>query len=375
MRVQDRLARAVLMAVFVILLPLAGNAQNIRPWTEGPLDWNDFGKSAAPYDYTELVPSWNKTEVRKKVGKRTFIFTDIHASLDSSMNIVGKEAATPELLKIHQRAFDICEFIAEGFRDSLLWQGKASKVKEVTFSQRYWKFRDGLYAGDDPLIHPSGEPFDITGIPFRKSDTGLGGTASFGIVVPFGSLASLSTPTPTLSLALTYWKNDCFISPEIIVGKGKSKDNFQNVTGVDCSKVSYLPFVRKEQDEDYAGHAISGKDVPYSSIRINLGKMFLEPGKDSRMGAFIAPGLTYSKFSTKAGSHVTGAGGISVTEGIVIDSMIHEWISFNSHESNRIGLNIKLYADQIWNNASKVLIPTFNLSVGLSFLSNDIKQL
>lgn len=117
--------------------PVVGQVDSTRLWREGPLQWSDFQGDGAFQEQNVLsVITWKEGVKKEKVGYIRYYYPDIHAEFHPFWSFVKEGFATDEELQRQQYRFDIEEYYARAFRDSLLHGVSSISETRTLYYQR-----------------------------------------------------------------------------------------------------------------------------------------------------------------------------------------------------------------------------------------------
>lgn len=92
-----------------------------RSWSEGPLRWEEFQGDGSFQEMNALsVISWQEQTQKERVGYIRYYYPVIHAVFHPIYSFVKEGCNTPAELQRQQNLFNLNEYFARAFRDSLV---------------------------------------------------------------------------------------------------------------------------------------------------------------------------------------------------------------------------------------------------------------
>lgn len=114
--------KTVIFSLFLITLTcirIPAAAQSLRPWSEGPLRWEEFQRGAAATGVNGVI-TWQDSIRVVKDGYKSYRYRDLHSFFNSSYSSAEPELMTETQLKRQQDFFDLSEYYARKLRDTCL---------------------------------------------------------------------------------------------------------------------------------------------------------------------------------------------------------------------------------------------------------------
>ena len=112
---------AVVAAIGLGAYPASGQAvDSTRSWSEGPLRWEEFRGDDSSYDNVRSVITWDEHSFKERRGYIRYSYPVVHSVFHPGISFVRDNYSTDEELRRQQYLFDLNEFYARAFRDSLL---------------------------------------------------------------------------------------------------------------------------------------------------------------------------------------------------------------------------------------------------------------
>ena len=341
--------------------------QNLRPWTAGPLTWDDFqapgyaDSSATSHAAFSLIRENKKIKTKGTIYK----YRDIRAAIDPSQSWVKPEGKNDGELQARQQEFDILQYYATLYRDDFMFYddtvmsplenyfyAEAKHNLPVTaymdqFKAAVEEFRK---TGDASAYPVSREPFDITRYPCRIASGASESHIAFFTVIPTGVLSQTFTPASGFSAGYGYREGKGYFNADVylgVVGLEFTGFDWRSGGGSFVTRGSYL-----------------GATAKYGRILYSSGRVALS--------LFAGAGYT----SWKKGALVSEpfVNGLTLTEGVCLDVHLRRTFDYlaKSPRARDMGLQFRLYADEMYYGAQNKVLPTFNISVGLNYDSRKL---
>lgn len=333
--------KKVILLVAALLIHAATYAQDIKTWDQGPLEWSDFTISNRVGDTTSFsVIDFSIVYKKIKSGRTTYNYKDVKAAFHVNSSWVCSDYITDSELQFNQSVFDLMEFNARKYRDSLLFhQGKLQKLNQYFITTAYndvAKYRTDKNRASFKLCD---DDFDITTVKWKNSMNGFGISAGLTVTVPFGALGELVHPIPCLTLSATRYLKKNMITAELYYGIGKARKDYYKTEGIQL------------------GTDLPGESVPVINVNLLAGR-YIHQGNNLKLFFVAGPGYMNAKFRDFTGN------GFTLTEGIGADIKFHDLIFFfnrPSHYENNI--RVQLSAGQILKLKDDCIVPIMQLSV------------
>lgn len=110
-----------LVVLSLFCLGINAIAQDLRPWSAGPLQWSEFRGDGSFQEQNALsVITWEETTGKTREGYIRYYYPVLQAVFNPTYSFIKEGSATPEELARQQYHFDLKEYFARAFRDSLM---------------------------------------------------------------------------------------------------------------------------------------------------------------------------------------------------------------------------------------------------------------
>ena len=321
-----------------------GQDRNIRRWSEGIKDWSGYqvvdpGHEGTSYTDFSLYKE-KKSTIKNGI---TYRYIDVIAGFRPAESWVRSDKMTEQELSAVRRDFDLLEYFAWQFRDTLLTTQDKDGSMLIEYNRRFRKAREEVLAGADMAAYSlPAKPFDITEIPWTFSSKSGGISLAVCTTIPFGSLARLLSPGPGLSVGFERkWEKNSFL--------------LEGTMGTHWFKQPYY---------DLKGAWNNKTTTPSLSLSLSYGRDIFS-GKD--MHLTVQGGPTFGGYLFTSGYSVTAfTGGPGLSEGICLDYIISRAMNFTGRYPDYADsmIRVRLYVNQFYNLRGGNILPTLNISVG-----------
>ncbi len=346
----------------IIILALLGTAslcmgqtKGLHKWSEGLQDLNGYQIVDPPRDGPSFT-SFTFSKERKTVRKDgiAYSYYDVTAAFRPELSWVRSDAMTDGTLAEIRQDFDLLEYFARRYRDTLLTTSDKNGAIQMEYLNRFEQARKQVRDGADLSSYSlSAEPFDITAIPGTKSRRGGGMTVGAYSSLPFGSLADM-------------------LSGSVGATLGVDRRWGRNILLVDFSAGAH-----RITRHYYGLWGIVKNDRVTPSVLASLNYGFeLVSTHAMRLGLHTGPAYGGYLFMTQE-ERTRFVGGPGITEGLYLDFIIARNISFIGErpESADTSLRFRVYGSHLWSIQQQGLIfPAINLSVSLHFNSHPLNK-
>ena len=337
---------------FIVLLffsvALACRAQDVRRWSEGLPDWSGFriaNESDSASSYAAFTLIKEKRTVRIKGVK--YHYLDVTSALLPYNSWVKADAMNAAELFAVQRDFDLMEYFARSFRDSLFFTTDKNGKMERGYVERFRAAQQQAHTtGDYSEYALPGDPFNISNVPYDVSNNHLGESIGLFSNMPFGSQGRLLFPSVGASLALEF---------------GRERNGFQVEAAIGVS-----PFRNR-----YVG--LRSQIVPYVGVFALYRRELFSEGS-WRFSVYCGPGYSVRVFNQE--TFRTKVGGVSLCEGVSADYYLGRSVIFSTAYPEQVDrfLQFKLSFNQIYNALQQKLVPSVNLTAVILFQGSGINR-
>lgn len=336
----------------LILLIGAGTlccqAQLLRRWTDGSVDWTGF-RIADPADTSSSYVAYTLAKKRERMRAQhaTYHYLDFTAGIIPYMSWVKQEAMDDTELKAIQRDFDVLEYFARQYRDDLLFSVGRNTIKEDNYIERFKAARDEAHAtGDYSKYVLSRGRFDVSAIEYEAEARFLGIAANLFADLPFGDQGRLLYPTAGLGFALELGRNRHGFGVQAQLGGAAFRHKYMFMTQSIVPYFGVTPFYR-------------GEIVANGGFHLSL---------------YGGPGISGRIFEIAGERRLIG--GPSLCEGLTADFYFGRTVSLsNGHPEQADHFwQLRLNFNQLYNVSQHKLFPAVNLAAGLYFQSRSIKR-
>lgn len=352
--------RIVLFLVFCLASVACCFGQNVRSWTAGPLTWDDFSPARLERADTSATSYASFSLIRKDKTVRTkgvtYMYRDVTAALVPVQSWVKPEGRNDQALRNHQQEFDILQYFATLYRDDFMFYndtllyryedyfGNESKHRLVE-TVYMAKFKDAVAefrrTGDASAYPVSREPFDITRFPFQVAPAALEAHIGFVSIFPTGDLARIYSPAHGFYTGFGYREGKDYFSADLSLSLAGAL-----ISGFDA---------RDGSEFTATAAACLGFSAKY-------GRVLFSPWGTSLS---VFAGVGYTSWVLTVPETVKGA---TLTEGVCLDVPLHSTVNFLARRPRvqNLALQFKVYADEMYQAAQKIFVPTINVSAGLN---------
>ena len=329
-----------------------GQTKGLHKWGEGLTDWSGY-QLADPSQEEPVFTAYTFNKERKTVRKDGIAYTyyDVTAAFRPALSWVRPEARTDAGLAGLRRDFDLLEYFARCYRDTLLTTGDKDGSIQMEYLNRFQQAREQARGGDIPGYSLSDAPFDITQRPWTTSRRGGGISLGAYGSVPLRSITNILGPSVGATL-------------------GIERQWGRSVLLVDFSAAAHR-IVRR-----YTGLWGLGKNekmAPGALASLNYGFEAVS-SRVVRLGLHAGPAFGGYLFSPLE-NPTCFIGGPGVTEGLYLDLILSRTASFvgSRPEMANTALRFRVYGSQLWSLQQDGLIfPSVNLSISLHFHSHPL---
>ena len=337
---------------FIVLLffsvALACRAQDVRRWSEGLPDWSGFriaNESDSASSYAAFTLIKEKRTVRIKGVK--YHYLDVTSALLPYNSWVKADAMNAAELFAVQRDFDLMEYFARSFRDSLFFTTDKNGKMERGYVERFRAAQQQAHTtGDYSEYALPGDPFNISNVPYDVSKKHLGESIGLFSNMPFGSQGRLLFPSVGASLALEF---------------GRERNGFQIEAGM-----GFSAFKRR-----YMG--MNRNAVPYMAVFATYRREMIREGewRFSLYGGAGYSALLHGHRDTR-----TTVGGPSLCEGVCADYYLGRSVFFSTGYPEQVDrfLRLRVSFNQMYNTLQQKLVPSVSLTAAILFQGSGIKR-
>lgn len=350
--IKNNIKKTILLCTVILAQAICCRAQTTRTWTEGIHDWTGFRvvpelEEPSHASFT-LIPK-KRTVTR---GGVNYHYTDIVATILPEQSQVRSDCVgEAELLRIRQE-FDLLEHFARAMRAEMLFSG--GDGLESQYISRFQQARKDFRAGKDMSAYTlSGEPFDITTVPFSPKDHGHALYFGPAMAVSLGGLAREVLNPVGMGFSLGY---------EFSFGK--------NFLLADVSAANSQP---KDKNGIWHTGWLTGTAVTCLMASVNYGRRLVSSGP-FRLSVCAGPAYEFRNLLLLKKAYHLGGPGIS--ESICLDWRLGHSISFSSTRpgiSDTL-LRLRIFSDQVWSIKEKKMTPSLNASLCLFIEERGISK-
>ena len=346
----------------IIILALLGTAslcmgqtKDLHKWSEGLPDWSDHQIVDLSHDEpssTAFTFSKERRTIRK--DGTTYSYYDVTAAFHPSLSWVRSDSVTDDVLAGIRKDFDLLEYFARCYRDTLLTTRDKDGSIQMEYLERFQQAREQARGGAYPSAYSlSSEPFDITGIPWTKSRRGGGVSIGAYSSIPFGSLAKMLGLSVGVTLGIDKRWNRSLLLVDFSGGLHRITRNYYGLWGINKND----------------------KHTPSALVSLNYGFDVVST-RAVRLGLHTGPAFGGYFFTTKEVPTLF-VGGPGITEGLYLDLILSHSVSFIGErpESADSSLRFRVYGSHLWSLQQESLIfPAINFSVSLHFNSHPLNR-
>ena len=349
-------------AGILLLASLCCRAQFYRSWADGPLTRYDFqmpfpenaGNVKDAYISLSLIRE-NKVVKSQDI---VYKYQDIMASIIPGQSWISPEARTEATLARLQKEFDVFQHFASRYRDDYLFyndlrqdqyenyfpETNKHKLPESWYLEQYRLAVQEIGKTGDASPYPvSREAFDITKVPCRIEEGSTRVLFYLISVFPGSALRREFEPAYGLSGGVAHREGKGMFGTELsIAAVGPHNFGYDENGGSFDTKGAFLRFMAY------------------------YGRYLFSEGK---MGVNVFAGAGYSAW--KPGLIIADPlfAGATLTQGVNLEFPLKKTMNFLAKKPQLqiLNLNVKLYVDELYNASEKIIMPTFNLAVGLDY--------
>lgn len=339
-------------------MTLLSHAQGQRPWTKGPVTWDDFMKvdSGDINEEIKILVDFQKRDTVVITDKQKYRFSIVDAVM-SDKSLVCRDRMNDHNLAYAQTYFDIAQSYARAYMDSLIFNtGNVDELKSRQINRLRAAEDEFRNSGGVSLPSPLYQSVDITKVNYFRSKK----VSSFGVYALAG-------------LPLTYL-ND-FLSGTI--GGGVE-------LGFQYGRLFAMCDLALGISQIYKGNTLgltSENEVPakYVSLMLRPGFELTKPESRFKLAAFTGIGVQLHRFtisnSTSTPGNYKSYGGVAISEGLKASFQIGRTTADflgGSFTENSKTLNVRVWSDQMIRNGA--MIPSAFLSIGYSVCFRSLKH-
>lgn len=319
----------------------------LHKWTEGLKDWSGY-QIVEPSREEPSFTSFTLYKEKKNFRRDGIIYSyiDVTAAFEPQKSWVRSNAMTEAELSAVRRDFDLLEFFALQYRDTLLTTQDKDGSLMIEYNRKFEEARERVRKGADLSAYPlPATPFDVTQLAWARSDRSGGMSMALCTRVPVGSLTRLISPAIGINFGFERrWGRNALLL-DGTVGIHFLTNRYSDITGA---------WNNQHQTPSFAVSAGYGREL-FST-------------EELRLSVHAGPAFGGYLFSTNGAMGVL-AGGPGLSEGLCLDYVVSRNISFSgrSPEYSDTSIRVRLYSDQIWILGQNYLLPTINLSAGIHF--------
>ena len=338
----------LLLLFLLCAIPFCCQAQSLRRWNEGPMNWTGF-RTAEPSDSVSSHVSYTLAKKKEHFKARgaTYYYLDYSAAFIPETSRVKEGAKNDAELQSLQKEFDILEYFARAYRDELLYANVKDIPKETDYIARFRAaLEEARLTGDYSKYALSREPFDVSAIEYDAPSKFTGVTPALFTDLPIGDQGRVVYPTVGFSGAFE-------------LGRDKHAFGLQAQIGVSAYRRHYLNLVKKT--------------VPYFGITAFYRRELMS-GDKANLSVWGGPGFS-GRHHELIDEYVL-IGGPSLSEGIIVDLFAGRAVSLSRGHPEQVDRywQFELTVNELYNLSQGKVFPAVNLSAGLYFQSRHITR-
>ena len=345
--------------------------QSLRSWTSGPLTWDDFrpagpevaGESAASYASFSLIRE-NKKVRTKGV---TYKYQDVSAAVVPQQSWVKPDGKNDAALRKHQQEFDILQYYATLYREDFMFYNDTltyryenyfgteakHRLPEMVYLDQFKTAVAAFRETGDASAYPvSREAFDITSYPSHIAPGASEAHFALLRIFPTGDLGKVFSPATGFSAGYGFREGKNYFNADLSIA-------FADVClkGYDASN----------------GVAIAAEGS-FLGFSAKYGRVLFSPGR-TELSLFA--GVGYNGWKEGHLISPSTVKGVTLTEGICLDIHLHRTFNYlaKTPQVRDSALELKLYADEMYVAARKLVVPTVNVAVGFNFGFRELSRI
>ena len=346
--------------IALLLLPLllfcGKAAAQTLPYRSGKiLTWDDFQVS----DSTEAVTSelglyWHMTNRQVPAGRYNVKFSQYTVEPRKDLSLVQASYMTPQELSNQQSILEMAESCANAISDSILFSSAKPDAVFQYFYQQFKAARDAfLETGEASFLYPAGKSWDPARVDWQRPAKGLLLEAGLAESILLGPASELIAPSTDLVVSVGGYFGNSVIMVDGTYGFSPN-----------LLKTGY-----------YQGQLKKGK-VPHFAIGVRYGYLLPRINENLQIYPYVGAGFSGRGLKNMYEEKNVDIRGVTATEGIALDYYFQPTVNLRGsrHHYSELGLQLKVYSDQLWYAEQKILIPTVNVGLGISLINVKVPR-